>query len=313
MFFNSLKNQISIPEFLKNHNKLCIYRSVGGLGDILAMRMIFEDIKILYPDLEITWAVPFRYFAAAAKHPFVDNLIHLDQYKRENFGNFFDITTCCGRYESLYKRNKLKNRSDIWAEHFGLVLQNHNMFAPSYKEKSEYVFERLKEIGWDGKKKLIPFAPRSAISLKNMTYEQCKAVKEMTQDFFLFGLHTAPIIELLELKIPGIYNFTLEEALACVENAYALICTDTGFMHAAGGYNVPTLATFSFVDGPTYCKYYPSVQVVQIHADEVDNWCGPCYDYPQCPYMSKEAVKPCQYEITSKMLQENWEKLLNRI
>ena len=312
LFFNS-KNRITIDKFLQINNKICIYRGVGGLGDILAMRMIFEDLKAEHPDLHITWAVPFKYFPVAKDHPHVDEVIHLDSFCREDFAEFFDVTTCCGKYESVHKMKNPKNRSDIWAEYFGITLKNHNMYIPNYEKHFDKVIERLRQIGWDGKKKLVPFAPRSAISLKNMTYEQCAAVKEMTKDFFVFGLHNAPVIDLAELKIPGIYNFSIDEAMAAVQMCFALISTDTGFMHAAGGWGKPVLATFSIVDGETYCKYYPLTQVVQIHMKDFDNWCGPCYNYPQCHYKTVGPQKPCQTEINAKMLQENWDKLLNRL
>lgn len=311
MLLINRSNEITIPQFLNCREKVCVYRAVGGLGDILAMRMIFEDMKEQFPNFHITWAVPYRFFAAALRHPFVDEVIHIDHYKKINFLETFDITTPCGRYESIHKNQNPKNRSDIWANHFGLQLSKHNMHMPSYKELLPQVELRLKKIGWDGRKKLVAFAPRSAMSIKNMTHEQCKIIKNMTKDFFLFILHTAPILEIDDLKIPGLYNLAMNEALAAVELSDYTIATDTGLLHAAAGYNKPALGTFGFVDGYVYCKYYPTVKVLQIHKNQVDNWCGPCWDYPKCPYDKNHLVKPCQSQIGAKMLEENWHSLLN--
>lgn len=311
MFFNNRSQNITIPEFLSCREKICVYRGVGGLGDILAMRMIFEDLKKQYPNFKITWVVPYRFFAAAQKHPFIDEVIHPDSYKKSDYIETFDITTPCGRYEVIHKNKTPKNRSDIWANHFGLELTTHNMHMPTYADLFPILEQKLKAKGWDGRKKLVAFAPRSAMALKNMTFEQCEAVKNMTKDFFLFILHSAPILEIDSLKIPGLYNLSLAEALAAVERCDYMIGTDTGLLHAAGGYKKPSMGTFGFVDGFIYCKYYPTVRVIQLHFKDIDNWCGPCWDYPKCPHQTKDPVKPCQSQITPKMLEENWLSLLN--
>lgn len=313
MFFQSKAEKITVHEFDVWRNNICVYRAVGGLGDIIAMRMIFEDFKIKYPDFQITWVVPYKFMKAAERHPFVDKVIALDDFHRNDYVEVFNVTTVCGRYEVLNRRKNEKNRSDIWAEHFGLVLENHNIFMPTYKNLHEKIYERLRKLGWDNKKKLVAFAPSSAISIKNMTFEQIKAVKEFTKEHFLFVLHNCPILDVSELGIPAIYDFRLEESLGAIELSDYVIATDTGLLHAAAGYKKPTLGTFSFVDGKIYCKYYPTVQVVQLHYDEFPGWCGPCYDFPRCPFTEEKKQKPCQKNISPKMLLENWHKLLNKV
>jgi ADP-heptose:LPS heptosyltransferase len=313
MFFRNKAEKITVNEFDEYRKNICIYRGVGGLGDILAMRMIFEDLKTNYPDFKITWAVPYRFFAAALQHPFVDHVVNLDEAKRKNYLETFDVTTICGRYEVLNKGKAEKNRSDIWANYFGLELKNHNMHMPSYSQFFDILENKLKKLGWDGQKKLIAFAPKSAIGLKNMTFEQMKAIRDFTKDYFLFALHNSPILELGELGIPGLYDLKMEQALCAIERSDYVIATDTGLLHAAAGYKKPALGTFSFVDGYIYCKYYPTVQVVQIHKNDHPGWCGPCWDYGKCPFTEQKNQKPCQTNITPKLLLENWHKLLNKV
>lgn len=311
MFFKNASEKITISEFASYRKKICIYRGVGGLGDIIAMRMIFEDLKLQFPEFEITWAVPFRYMDVAKYHPYIDKVITLEDFVRNDYIEVYDVTTICGRYEVLNKRKNEKNRADIWAGHFGLNLRHHNIYMPSYRNDFEFVKEKLKSIGWDGQKKLVAFVPTSAIGLKNMTFEQIKTVRDMTKDFFLFVLNSHPILEVAELGIPALYDMRLHQSLASIELSNYVIGTDTGLMHAAAGYKKPSLATFSFVDGYVYCKYYPTVRVVQLHYNDIPGWCGPCYDYPKCPFTEQKKQKPCQTNITPKILRENWSKLLN--
>ena len=84
MFFKNRSEKISVHDFDNYRKNICIYRGVGGLGDILAMRMIFEDLKKNYPEFQITWAVPYRFFFGALQHPFIDHVEVLYQWQSCN-------------------------------------------------------------------------------------------------------------------------------------------------------------------------------------------------------------------------------------
>jgi ADP-heptose:LPS heptosyltransferase len=310
LFYNNKYS--NLKDFDIVSKKICIVRRYGGLGDIIAMRMIFEDLKEQYPQFHVTWAVPNTYYAVAQKHPYVDAIENVYESKKSNYIESYNLSTVCSNYEWKYGKNDPKNRADIWAGHMGLQLKNHNIYMPSYSECFESIHQKLIKFGWDGKKKLCMLAPKSNISVKNMTENQVKHVKKITQDKFLFILHKYPILEFEHLKIPTLSGMTLKEALAAVEYSNCVISTDTGLLHAAAAYNKPTLGFFSFVDGYVYCKYYPTVQVIQKHVKDNPEWCGPCYDHGRCRVAPKETIKPCMTELDEEMIDKNWEILLNK-
>jgi ADP-heptose:LPS heptosyltransferase len=305
------KQKINLKTFDLIKNKICILRSYGGLGDIIAMRMIFEDLKKKYPEFEITWSIPHIYFPIASQHPYIDNLVCSHVYNKKDFLHVYNLSTVCTKHEWKYKKDNKKNRSDIWANYFGLELTNHNIYMPSYPECFENIHQKLLRFGWDGKKPLCLLAPRSAISVKNMNEKQVSHIKKITQDKFLFILHNYPIIELDHLKIPTLSGLSMKEALSVVEYSHYVISTDTGILHAAAAYSKPTLGFFSFVDGYVYCKYYPTVQVIQKHSKYDPNWCGPCYDHSRCSVAPKSQIKPCMTELSEELIDKNWETLLN--
>ena len=183
---------------------------------------------------------------------------------------------------------------------------------PSYKEEFDFLYNQLKKMGWDGQKKLIAFAPISAIPIKNLIPEQCKIIQDLTKDHFLFCIHTVPILDISHLKIPILCGLNLKQAMAAIEISDFCISTDTGLLHAAAGYKKPTLGFFSFVDGYVYCKYYPTVEIIQKHYKDDPSWCGPCHDFTNCPKNPASKTKPCVSDIDKSMIEEKWNVLLNK-
>jgi len=304
--FGKRKKQTSLFDFKKIKNKVLILRGAGGYGDILNMRMMFEDLKKDYPDFDFDWAVPHPYYAAAKQHPFVNKIVHSADYDENDYLAVYNCTHSCVKHEWAKGKENEKNRADIWANSIGLELKNHNMWMPDYSTCHPKIIEQLKSVGWDGIKKLVLFSPRSAMSIKNLTYEQCLFIKNLTKEHFLFILHSAPILDLINLKIPTITTFKLEECMACTQLTDYVITTDTGHMHCAAGYNKPTVAIFCYTNGKVICKYYDSVRVVQKHFDENPGYCGPCNNYGTCMTAPQAKIKPCLTDIKYEMIESAW-------
>ena len=55
------KTELEFNKFNQIKNKILILRESGGYGDILNMRMIFEDLKNKYPEFEFVGPVPMDF------------------------------------------------------------------------------------------------------------------------------------------------------------------------------------------------------------------------------------------------------------
>ena len=125
---DKLKRVLSLVDFYEKRNKILINRSVGGLGDVLMNRMMFEDIKLLMPDCEIHYACPIQYHDAVRDHPYIDKLLDPAHVDRKDYIAYYNTTTACGRTEMQFAPlSAPNNRSDIWASHCGFELTRHNM------------------------------------------------------------------------------------------------------------------------------------------------------------------------------------------
>lgn len=293
------KLDFTLKELLRIRKRILIIRKQGGLGDLLVHRMIFEDFKLLMPDVHISFACPKHYHDALSDHPFIDELIDSKlSINPKDYICQYDTSSACWDYEQLAAPLIEKNRSDIWAEHCGVTLTRHNMHINSLE--TEWAKSMLPK-----DRKTILFMPVSAMPNKNLDDNQViPVVKELeSQGYFVFSIHTKPFS-----YFPTIIDLNLRQWMSIISVTDYVISTDTAALHCAGGLRIPTVGIFSWADGKVLSKYYPSVHVLQKHRDEDPCWCGPCAIFPKCP-KSKEIRKPCITEITSEMILNAFEKI----
>jgi len=271
------KKEISIKRYYDNRNKVLIVRDTGGLGDIFMMRMIFEDFKTIMPDAIIVAATPPKYHDALRNHPFIDEIVDSNTINLKDYIISYNISAACGKYEKKIAPLADKHRSDIWAEHCGVKLNNHNMHFTARKDYFN--------------KKTIVFSPKSAIASKNLIPSQIegviKGVKEKGHE--IVCLHDKPI----NCDVETICANNIQEYLNIINSAEYIITVDSACFHAAGGLDKPMVGIFSWVCGKTYGKYYNNWKLVQRHRDN-GNWpCGPCYHWYNCPLERLKISKPC--------------------
>jgi len=296
------KKKSNLLNYLENRNKILIIRSVGGLGDIFMHRMMFEDFKNLSQDLEVHFCCPSYYHDAIKDHPFVDKILDCQQVNKNDYVIYYNTSTVCGRTEMDSLPNKSPHRSDIWANHCGVELKNHDMHINLSDWEKNIAYDLLKSINKTSVKS-VAICPISAMINKNLLPNQvCFLVDFLKkQNLFPFCLHHK-IIEYCEKnKIPSIIEPRIRIWMAVLQQVDYVISVDTAAFHCAGGLKKPLTGIFSFIDGKVYGKYFDFV-LLQKHKENDANWtCGPCYDWCKCPKTSR-SPKPCITDISEEML-----------
>ena len=266
-------------------------------------RMIFEDFRLLVPEIEITFACPKQYHEAVIDHPFIDHVV--EQADGENYGAVYDTSWACNRYEMRTAPFIDKHRSDIWAEHCGLTLTKHEMHFWITDQEKAWAADKVKDT-----RKVVLFAPISAMIGKNLSLQQMQFVLDALKDYRVIVLHNRPI----SINAEQITDCTIRQFMAMIDRADYVVSVDSAALHCAGGMGKPTTGIFSFVDGLTYTKYYENISLVQLHRAYTSGWtCGPCFNYMTCPKLIYIAQprKPCITEITRDMIVEGINKMLN--
>ncbi len=302
------RNQRSLSEYYSNRNLVLINREIGGLGDVLMHRMLFEDVA--KAGVRVHFACPKQYHPAVQDHPFVEAVLDCAEVNPYDYVASYNTTTACGRYESRIAPLSDLHRSDIWARHCGVDLVNHEMHVRLSDEEVECGRRTLEKIGPVGK--TVAVCPVSAMTGKNLVGVQLTGVLRGLRDMGLspFGLHSKPVPEVEGNRVPMVCGIPIRQWMGVMTAADYVVAVDTSAFHLAGGIKKPLVGVFSFADGKTYGKYY-DFELVQKHRDD-GNWsCGPCYNWTLCP-KSKQSRKPCITEITSRDVLDAFERLLQK-
>lgn len=276
-------------------------------------RMMFEDIKLLSPDLQIHFACPLRYHQAVIDHPFIDMVIDSSNVDTKRYVIHFNTTTACGNYEMSIAPRADLHRSDIWAKHCGLKLLRHNMhiqFLPGEIETGRAIIENHRTRPGP----IVLIVPHSAIGSKDLEDHQIQGVAQgLSQNGYCpIGLHTQPIRALVKNGFSSISQIGIRQWMSVIQQADYLITVDTAALHCAGGLGKPTVGVFTWADGYVYCQHYPSVTVVQRHRTTHPDWtCGPCYAWFKCQKSTKSR-KPCVTELTVNEVMEGFQKMVEK-
>tara|TARA_Y100000034_G_scaffold38278_2_gene47033 strand:- start:13680 stop:14711 length:1032 start_codon:yes stop_codon:yes gene_type:complete len=294
--------RINLKEFYEKRNKLLVVRAVGGLGDILMHRMMFEDFKKIMPDAEIHFACPPQYHDAVEDHPFVDKVLDSGGINRSEYVVSYITTTACGRYELAKAPFAELNRSDIWAHHCGIELTNHSMHLNITEKQKEFGKNIIEENRYRTGP-AVALCPFSAMAGKNLLKDQIieTAQELLKQGCYVYGVHLHPVEELAKLNIPTICNLSIKQWMGVIDQSDYIVSVDTAAFHLAGGLKKPLVGIFTWADGKAYGKHY-NFELVQKHRDNGDWDCGPCYNWGQCTQQKQGYLKPCLTELTADMI-----------
>jgi len=303
---------INLKEFYEKRNKILVVRSVGGLGDILLHRMMFEDFKKIMPDAEMHFACPPQYHDAVEDHPFIDEVLDSGEVDRSTYVISYITTTACGRHELGMAPFADLNRSDIWAHHCGVELTEHNMHLNITEDQKKFGKDIIEKNRYRTGP-AIALSPYSAMAGKNLSKEHMvETTKELLkQGYYVYGVHTHPIETLAKLNIPTICNLSIKQWMGVIDQSDYIISVDTATFHLAGGLGKPLVGIFTWADGKVYGKYY-DFELVQKHRDNGDWDCGPCYNWGNCTKQKYGYLKPCLTELTADMMLNGCERMFKK-
>ncbi len=303
---------ISLREFHEKHHKVLIMRKSGGLGDILMMRMIFEDFKRQNKDAYIIFACPKQYHEILGDHPFIDEVIDWRIADIANYAISYDVSIACEKYETKTAPYVDKHRADIWANRCGLELKNHNMHLHVDPKLTTRSREQLESFRKNEKGPIVLFSPISTMVSRNLNLCQANGVIDGLRDMDCVVVCSHEKA-LEHLNAPTLVSHSLTELMGFINASDYIVSVDTGTFHAAGGLDKPMVGIFAWADGKMRGKWFDRWILVQRHRDN-GNWdCGPCFLWSQCPKVKPgPGPKPCITELTSEEIIEAAKQMMDR-
>lgn len=302
---------VTLKDFHELRRKVLIIRSVGGLGDILMHRMMFEDFKRVAPDIEVHFACPYQYHDAVKDHPYIDKVLNSADVNRTDYVLCYNTSTACGAYEMKIAPQSGMNRSDIWAAHCGLTLQHHNMHISLTEEEQAWGREQIKALSPE--KPVVLISAVSAMDSKNLQPNQLEGLVKGLEERGCtpIGIHTVPVPWFTKNGVPLLHGHSIRRWMALIHAAHYVVSVDSAAFHCAGGMGRPLVGVYTWADGQVYGKHYDFF-LVQRHRNLDPNWtCGPCYNWCECP-KTKATLKPCLTEITPELILSAVDKMRDK-
>jgi hypothetical protein len=316
----------TLRNFYEKRNKVLLIRDARGIGDILNVRMMFKSFKLHCPDIHLTFACFPQYAELVKDHPYLDAVISIADVNKNDYMVCYDISRCCIEYESKEMNRNVKHRAEIWADHCGLKIDDHDMYLPFIsKEKILEGQERIKQLG--AKTKTVFFSPFAYEKLRSLPLELVKDTIQMlkARNLTIYSAHNTELPELTSLGIPVLIGNTVPDWMSYIHAADYVVTVDTSNFHYAGAIGKPMVGIFTHVDGKLRGKFYDFV-LVQKHRDNGDWPCGgPCYNYLYCSHPKCTAqivgpnnqrtplgLRPCVTELTAREIEAGIDKMLLR-
>lgn len=315
MIIKKKNKPLSIKQFFERRNKVLIKRRVGGFGDVLMQRMMFEDFSST--GLDVYYTCPEPFIEMARDHEYLaEEPIELSRVNEEDFGVVYDISTICAITESRKLEKNKDHRSDIWARYCGVELTKHEMHLKIDQESFNFCKETIKKINVENKP-VVLLCTKASDNLmgeaKGLTEQQTIDIVDYVRKKNLFPITTDEKEQKIYnlLNVPQFTPITSKTWLALVYSSDLVISVDTATFHMAGGLKKPLVGIFSVTDGKVYGKYYDFV-LVQKHRDNGDWSCGPCFAFSHCIKDRVNKKKPCITELREREINKGIDEAIER-
>ena len=304
-------------------NKILIKRSLGGIGDILVHRMIFED---LYNALnknrkaEIDVAVQPHFIQLLIDHPYISQVLDINRVEESKYLHVVDTTNVAGTYEYWHISHDYSrkpwislHRSDIWAEKaIGIQLKHHeghiNFFENEKKEQNVWREENI------GDSLALGLTTKTAARHKDWSIKNWqKLIEAINNEYpnikiFIFGASK------IDLKGAAfVETDTFRKWMYLVALMDFIITPATGLFNLANLLHKPTISIFGNEDLRIFGKYFPESISIQRRRDtNGEKWSHcPCWRSDVCAYGYEDGVPKCLRDIGVTEVMEAFRKLYN--
>ncbi len=265
---------------------ICVVRG-EGLGDVLMTTPVIRALKETFGKAQISYATNTRYLEGALvkvlrHNPDIKEILERDLLDDSQYDLVISLHCPAIFYEK--PGNPPISRLDLFANHAGVKLKNHDLHYYIQKEEIEAGEKLVSHLQG---KKIVLVQPSASSERRSLDHRKLKTA--LTELNTAHGVATIVLThssdfgtDVLWDNIPGcmpIRNLDVRQIAGLMVHCDLVLCPDSSVLHLAGALKVPTVAFF----GPTHpaarINYYPNA--VAIWKGEELNPC-PCW-YDACP------------------------------
>ena len=275
---------------------IIVTRAMGGIGDLLIMtaglRALSERRRV-----RIKLVVDRKFFDLFRNNPHVE-LVDIDGPPVDvtRCRAWFNLTRCpAGKYEAERRPFVKKGRTELFAKSMGvgkLSLYRYGWAVEYHLDAAQIAFRDkfIRDAGL-GTRPLIGVQPYARDTYKDHP-DIGRFIEALRSDYDLIIFHH---VETHLSAGPGVAStggLSLAQSIALVSALRALVCVDSGFLHAASAFDVPVIAMFGPTDGKLFTRHHRRATVISANKSFA---CAPCWrneDLP-CQLTGQFGPSPC--------------------
>lgn len=277
--------------------KICIFRRLGGIGDVLMVTPTLRNIKRLFPNCELTFAIDMNstkqnvYYELVKNAHFIDKIANHKLIDKSKYNYTVDLTSVCIRYEN--SNMPIMNRIDIFNRSCGLPKMTNPM--PFYKVEPEER-NKAKKLFQNKTKNIVlhtaSFEDKRCLPI-NKYIEVIKLCNEqnLPYTFYIFDFNHKNTAWKEYENCVDCSHTNVREMAAIIEQCDLFIGPDSGPMHIAGALGKNSIVFFGSIPPQARINYY--INHIPLTSKVA---CLGCW-YKPCPYNVK-----CMKEIDSKTI-----------
>lgn len=277
-----------------NHSgKILLYDMFAGIGDVLWRTSLFKELKRRNPEIKLYVSSMGNYWK-----PMLQNNSDVDKLV-DRIGNppyidgidYYVSDRACPHVISQYSREMdALDALEKWA---GFEIRDKSFVYQITEDENKWANEFLGKY----KRHII------GIQLKSSTWVRTWPVEETIKLIRILRNNGINIVVMdngqFGFKDDGIINLTgynIREVAAIIKNVDLMVTPDSGLMHFAGHFRVPTIVIFGGSDYSCRVKYFPTVTPISKGNISCEQW--PCWSHS---YMCNKGIPaPCMSAIKAE-------------
>lgn len=291
--------------------KALVLRRLGGIGDVLMCTPLLRQIKLDFPDVELTFGIDMHstsgnvYYELVKNAPFIDHVVDARYVRQDDYDAVVDVSSVCIRYE--HSGLPVLNRVEIFSRAAGLprLIDKRCWYSTEEAERkwAQKIYEPYRN---EGKKIVVLHTAsmegkRCWPAEKYLQIVEQSIVDKLPVQFVIIDFNR--VFDKWE-QYPNTYNAsytTLRQMAALIEASDFFIGPDSGPMHLAGAIGTPSVVTFGSIPPEARINFYPTHEGARLDSLA----CIGCW-YKPCPYNVR-----CMKELDFKIVYNKMRRRIN--
>jgi len=273
-----------------------VSRAMGGIGDLLVMTPGLRALSKRH-STKVKLVIDRKYFDIFRNNPHVETIdIDGPPIDVSNCRAWYNLTLCpAGRYEAARRPFVKKGRVELFAEGMGVTraqLNRRGWDVECVLDDDQIKFRDafVGKAGF-GARPIVGVQPYARDSYKDHP-DIGRFVEALSLDYDIIIFHHVETGLPQRRGIVSTAGLPLAQSTALVSALDAMVCVDSGFLHAAGAFDVPVVAMFGPTDGRLFTLHHKHATVIAAN----DSFpCSPCWrneDIP-CQLTGQFGPSPC--------------------